>query len=254
MELLDRYLKAVRFWLPSEQKQDIIAELSEDLHAQFEDKESELGRPLNEAEVEAILKKGGSPMLVAQRYHPQRYLIGPALFPMYWFVLKLGWLFFFGPWLILGIGVNLFAGGHFQELMEPFLRAVLINFAAITGVFALLERSHAQTGFAKNWTPRKLPAVRDPNRVPRSSSIRELTWYLMLALWWGNVLRIPAVPGVTIVMAPPAAVESTASRSPRGGRCGEPGGSRVPARDLAHWGHVCDSDLRQAFECTNRSW
>jgi hypothetical protein len=202
MELLDRYLKAVRFWLPSEQKQDIIAELSEDLHAQFEDKESELGRPLNEAEVEAILKKGGSPMLVAQRYHPQRYLIGPALFPMYWFVLKLGWLFFFGPWLILGIGVNLFAGGHFQELMEPFLRAVLINFAAITGVFALLERSHAQTGFAKNWTPRKLPAVRDPNRVPRSSSIRELTWYLMLALWWGNVLRIPAVPGVTIVMAP----------------------------------------------------
>ena len=44
MELLDRYLKAVKFWLPSDQKQDIIAELSEDLRSQIEDKESELGR------------------------------------------------------------------------------------------------------------------------------------------------------------------------------------------------------------------
>jgi hypothetical protein len=97
MDLIDRYLRAVKFWLPSEQKQDIIAELSEDLHSQIEDKESELGRPLNDAEVEAILKEGGPSMLVAQQFLPQRYLIGPALFPMYWFVLKLGWLFFFGP-------------------------------------------------------------------------------------------------------------------------------------------------------------
>lgn len=202
MELLDRYLKAVQFWLPSEQKPDIIAELSEDLHSQIDDKESELGRPLTDAEVEAVLKKGGPPMLVAQRYHPQRYLIGPALFPMYWFVLKLGWLFFFGPWLILGIGANLFAGGHFQGLLEPFLRAVLINFAAITGVFALLERSHSRAGMLKDWSPRKLPAVRDPNRVTRTSSISELSWYLMLAFWWMNVLRIPAIPGVSIAMSP----------------------------------------------------
>jgi hypothetical protein len=202
MDLIDRYLQAVKFWLPSEQKRDIIAELSEDLHSQIEDKESELGRPLNDAEVEAILKKGGPPMLVAQQYLPQRYLIGPALFPMYCFVLKLGWLFFFGPWLILGIGANLFTGGHFQGLLEPFLRAVLINFAAITGVFALIERSHAETRFVKNWSPRKLPAIRDLNRVPRSSSISELAWYVMLASWWVNVLRIPATPGVSIVMAP----------------------------------------------------
>jgi hypothetical protein len=157
MELLDRYLKAVQFWLPSEQKQDIIAESSEDLRSQIEDKESELGRPLNEAEVKAILKKGGPPMLVAQRYLPQRYLIGPALFPMYWFVLKLGWLFSFTPWLIVGIGVHLLAGGsgHFQGLLEPFSRAILINFAATTGVFALIERSHARTGLLQSWSPPK---------------------------------------------------------------------------------------------------
>ena len=202
MELLDRYLKAVKFWLPSEQKQDIIAELSEDIRSQIEDKESELGRPLNDAEVEVILKKGGPPMLVAQRYLPQRYLIGPALFPMYWFVLRLGWLFFFGPWLVLGIGVNLFAGGHFQGLLEPFSRAILINFAAVTGVFALIERSNAKSRWVADWSPRKLPAVRDLNRVSRTSSISELSWYAMLLLWWVNVLRIPAIPGVSVEMAP----------------------------------------------------
>jgi hypothetical protein len=205
MELLDRYLKAVKFWLPNEQKQDIIAELSEDIRSQIEDKESELGRQLSDPEVESILKKGGPPLLVAQRYLPQRYLIGPGLFPMYWLILRAGWVCFFAPWLILGIGAEIFAfpsgGGHLQGILEPFLRALLINFAAMTGVFALLDRYHAK-GWVNNWTPRKLPAVRDPSRVPRSSSIGELAWYWMLLLWWGNLLRIPAIPGVNITMAP----------------------------------------------------
>jgi hypothetical protein len=205
MDLVDRYLQAVKFWLPNEQKQDIIAELSEDIRSQIEDKESELGRQLSDPEIESILKKSGPPMLVAQRYLPQRYLIGPGLFPMYWLILRAGWICFFAPWLILGIGAGIFASpsgsGHLQGMLEPFLRALLINFAAMTGVFALIERYHAKR-WVNNWTPRKLPAVRDPSRVPRSSSISELAWYLMLLLWWGNLLRIPAIPGVNITMAP----------------------------------------------------
>ncbi len=40
MELLDRYLQAVRFWLPRKQQDDIIAELGEDLRSQIQDRES----------------------------------------------------------------------------------------------------------------------------------------------------------------------------------------------------------------------
>src|ERR1700738_2779675 len=87
MELLDRYLQAIEFWLPKRQRQDIIAELSEDLRSQIEEKETELGRKLEDAEVEAILKRCGAPLEVASRYRPQQYLIGPALFPIYRFVL-----------------------------------------------------------------------------------------------------------------------------------------------------------------------
>ena len=46
MELIDRYLQAIEFWLPKRQRQDIIAELSEDLRSQIEEKETELGRKL----------------------------------------------------------------------------------------------------------------------------------------------------------------------------------------------------------------
>jgi len=43
MELIDRYLQAVKFWLPKAQKQDIIAELSEDIRSQVERKRRSLG-------------------------------------------------------------------------------------------------------------------------------------------------------------------------------------------------------------------
>jgi hypothetical protein len=139
---------------------------------------------------------------------PQRYLIGPALFPMYWFVLKLGWLCFFGPWLILGIALEILAGmsGHstpvMVHLLDPFWRSILMNFVILTCVFALIERHNSRTGFLADGSPRKLPAVRDPNRVSLGSSITELSWDAVLLLWWVNVLRIPGLPGMEITASP----------------------------------------------------
>jgi hypothetical protein len=44
IDLIDRYLQAVRFWLPKTNRQeDLLAELGEDLRSHFDDKESELG-------------------------------------------------------------------------------------------------------------------------------------------------------------------------------------------------------------------
>ena len=44
MDLLKRYLQAVKFFLPRGQQDDIIRELSENLISQFEDREEALGR------------------------------------------------------------------------------------------------------------------------------------------------------------------------------------------------------------------
>jgi len=111
MDLVERYLQAVQFWLPRRQKDDIIAELSEDLHAQIEEKEAGLGRTLTEAAVEAILRQRGRPVLVANRFLPQEHLIGPVLFPIYLFVVKVVLLGYMIPWALVWLGLMIYSPG-----------------------------------------------------------------------------------------------------------------------------------------------
>jgi hypothetical protein len=85
MDLLERYLQAVGQYLPTKGKDDTLAELRANLLAEMDGRMEELGRPLNEDEVGAVLEKHGSPPVVAARYLPQQSLIGPALFPLYRF-------------------------------------------------------------------------------------------------------------------------------------------------------------------------
>src|SRR5258708_25311429 len=64
----------------------------------------ELGRTLAKAELEVIRRRCGSAILVASRYRPQTQLIGPALFPIYLFVLKLVLLWILVSLLLVMIG------------------------------------------------------------------------------------------------------------------------------------------------------
>src|SRR5579875_1431127 len=88
MELVERYLQAIGQYLPVETRADILAELRTELEDQMEARAEEWGRPLDEADVAALLKVQGKPELVALRYIPQRSLIGPSVFPFYVFTLK----------------------------------------------------------------------------------------------------------------------------------------------------------------------
>jgi hypothetical protein len=191
-QLTDRYLHAVKFWLPRNQKDDIIAELSEDLYAQIEEKQSELGRPLDSLEAELILKRCGSPMLVAQRYMPQRSLIGPALFPIYSKVIRALFLYFLLPWLLLWIGISILSPdfradhpglGLFASL-EPWWIACTHALFFNTLAFALLDRSQARSQLVNGWSPRSLPAVNDRIRISRSSTLFELTVAVATLVLW----------------------------------------------------------------------
>jgi len=88
MELIDRYLQAVKFSLPRAQRDDIIKELRDSILSQIEEKEAALGRQLTKDEQVELLKKLGSPMHLASRYGKQQHVIGATMFPIYWRVLK----------------------------------------------------------------------------------------------------------------------------------------------------------------------
>ena len=195
MDLLERYLQAVRFWLPKEQKNDIIAELSEDLRSEIEEKESALGRKLNDNEVSDLLKQRGRPVFVANRYLPQEHLIGPALFPIYRFVLKIVMLGYLIPAVLVWTTLMIFNSGYRAEHTGPHIvstlgaiwstlwSSVFLAAAIVTLVFAILERAEIKSRL-EDWNPRHLPPVRKLNLIPRSASIIELVANMIFCLWW----------------------------------------------------------------------
>jgi hypothetical protein len=196
MQLLERYLQAVKFWLPKEQKEDITAELSEDIHSQIDENEAELGRKLNESELEAILKQRGRPLLVANRYLPQQYLIGPVLFPIYRLVLKIVMVCYVVPWTATWIALLIFNSGHAAKftghswfeilgsLWASLWGTAFLAVSTVTLVFAILERVQRKPHFLEEWNPRKLPPVNNPNLIPRFNSILELAANFVFCVWW----------------------------------------------------------------------
>jgi len=192
MELVDRYLHAVKFWLPRNQKDDIIAELSEDLRSQIEDKESELGHKLTDAEIEPILKRCGSPMAVAGRYLPQQSLIGPALFPIYSVIIRSLFLYFLVPWMLVWMGIAIFSpdfradhpGAALFASLKPWWLACTYSLFFNTLAFALLDRSQMRSHVVNDWNPRSLPAVRDRNVISRGGTIFELTVVVATLATW----------------------------------------------------------------------
>lgn len=96
MDLLASYLSSVKVLLPRRQRDDIVAELTEELRSQIEEREEALGRPLTEAEQSALFEEHGDPIEVARRYRTTRRslalgweLIGPDLFPVYKLILAM---------------------------------------------------------------------------------------------------------------------------------------------------------------------
>ncbi len=215
MDLIERYLQAVEFWLPRKQKTDIIAELSEDLHAQIEEKEATLGRALTDAEVEKILKQRGRPVLVANRFQPQEHLIGPVLFPVYVWVLKITLAGYVAPWALIWIIRMSYSASFRAAFAENWLAKVgegwsavwstaFIAVATVTLVFAVLERMDAKSHFLEKWEPRKLPAVRNPNLIHRSSSAFELIINgLCVVVWASNMYRpVTMIPDIQFFLSP----------------------------------------------------
>lgn len=194
MELLDRYLKLVKIFLPRAQQDDIIRELSEDIHSQMEEKEAELGRPLNRAEQKQLIGQLGHPALLAGRYGPRRQLIGPELFPFYWRVLTLA----LGANLLaqtIALGVSLASG----RLVHPVLRvlsasfALFITFGVVTLVFAALGYFRPGGIFGRRWDPSRLDremVVRDRRG---SHPISRLVVGLIFVAWWIAARWSPAL-------------------------------------------------------------
>lgn len=187
MDLIERYLQAVKFALPKAQRDDIIGELRDSILSQIEEKEAALGRPLSEDEQVELLKKLGNPLHVASQYHKPQGLIGSTIFPIYWKVLTaaLGVAF-----AVVAVGAIAMAaaGKPFGESLGMLLRYpgnALTVFAWVTLAFAGLEYFGVKFRIGDRWDPRALPALAksDPPKS-RFELITELALKTLFGVWW----------------------------------------------------------------------
>jgi len=200
MDLLERYLQAVGEYLPGRTKADTLAELRENLLAEMEGREEDLGRPLTQGEVADVLEKHGRPVLVAARYLPQQYLIGPAWFPIYWFTLKRSFPFVVLAYVVTQVVVWVFQGGkgmdvgaaigHFPSVAFTFWSVVTLGFACFE--YAQGRYFH-QVDLCKGWNPNDLPKI-EPARDKRPSLAGGVADVIVSAVGMVWLLAIPYKP------------------------------------------------------------
>ena len=166
--------------------------------------------------MEDWVKTLGSPIQVAAGYRPQRYLIGPAFFPIYWYVLKiaLGWAAVVTSIVLI---VTLFAQGtpsatSFVEGIFRLPGVLIVTAAWVTGVFAALEFAASRKaidlkGFANpsaGWFPGSIPPIASrgmDGKKPRSyaQAVAEVVFGILFLGW---LILLPDHPW--LIMGPGA--------------------------------------------------
>jgi hypothetical protein len=214
MDLLDRYLAAVAALLPKSQREDIVAELRDTLLNQMEEKEAELGRPLNAKEREAVLKAFGHPIAVAGRFGTTRSLIGPELYPFYIFGVKVllvvAAVVSIIPLVISTITDPGGSAGDSARFLSGFLSTgfTMIGVATVLGV--AFERGWIPRAGFTDWRVADLPILDDlglglgkqglgkkglfPTKGPlerRFEALLEAILTALFILWWTGLVQAP---------------------------------------------------------------
>lgn len=160
MNLIDEYLRAVGILLPRAQREDIIAELRDNILSRIEARQEELGRALTESETEAVLRVIGHPLVVAARYRegPQ-HVVGPTLYPYWLFAVKIACVIQLFIAVIV-LFAHTVASGNFNQALGQAIGAgvngVLVLVGVATATAWLIERQKISIDYFDRWRVRDL--------------------------------------------------------------------------------------------------
>lgn len=196
MNLIDRYLNAIRWQLPEAGRDDVVEELRDTLLSSVEDKEATLGRTLTDTELEELLHAFGHPMRVAARYRTRQHLIGPEILPLFEFgaraagavVLILG-----GVDLLLGLMGGETVGRAITGAMARVWHDGIYALGVLTFVALVMEFSGVKLWNGR-WKLRDLPSTPAPPKMKRKSvfeTLFELGFGVLAVLWWTGVVPFP---------------------------------------------------------------
>src|SRR4030065_883088 len=87
--IIDRYLAAVSDLLPAKLRKDTVTEIRSLIQDSLDDRSKAEGHAPDDEMMAAVLKEFGSPEKIVAPYLPEKYLIGPRLYPTFILVLRI---------------------------------------------------------------------------------------------------------------------------------------------------------------------
>lgn len=166
---IDRYVFAVGRLLPERKRADIELEIRSLIHDELEGAGLSAESEDDEAALLTILSNFGRPEEMAARYDGPRYLIGPALYPIFRTVA--------GVLIAVMVGVGMFglaiAVGvrsspiQWGETFSDLAGSILQMLGVLVLIFGIIEAANRQGSdqSRKPWDPRTLRAVEAQDRV-----------------------------------------------------------------------------------------
>ncbi len=190
--LIDRYLAAVSENLPAKHRQDTITEIRSLIQDALDDRSKAEGKAPDEEMMSAVLKQFGPPEKIVAPYLPEKYLIGPQLFPAFILVLQIALpiiavLTLVTFWIGLNVSLPVSGTDLFKAVVNTLsnaLNTVVIAFGNIVLIFAIIQwvvPGIKTTPKEKEWNPSTLKAISQPNKVKRGELITEI-FFTLLAL------------------------------------------------------------------------
>jgi hypothetical protein len=163
MNLIVRYIQAVKNELPKENRDDIAKELQSTLEDELEALSEKEGQ-LSNAQVAAFLEQRGHPVQVASQYWKRRSLISETVYPLYTQTLVL----FCSIYLALGVLLNFedfltirdwSSVGKLPNLFFDLFSSVAFAFVVITLVFHFFGDEIATQKWVWHFNAQNLPDV-----------------------------------------------------------------------------------------------
>jgi hypothetical protein len=188
--LIERYLATVSDILPANKRKDTVTEIRTLIQDALDDRSKAEGRPPDDQMMADVLKQFGPPEKIVAPYLPERYLIGPRLFPTFMLVLQIAL-----P-IIAILSIVAFLFGHrqistftYQELFSNIftglgtvMSAVITAFGNIVLIFAILQWALPEFRLPakeQEWDPHSLKAVSQPDKIKRGELITEIFFTLV---------------------------------------------------------------------------
>ncbi|MEE4280843.1 MAG: hypothetical protein V2I41_02800 [Pseudomonadales bacterium] len=208
MQLVESYLYEVGRFLPKEERDELLADLRDDILGEIEGAAEAAGRAPQVADEQEVIARFGHPLKAAGRYQKPRALIGTDLYPAFMHTLKVvSSVAVFGlylVWLIGGEAADWRLGPF--ALLGMFIEVLLWVFASVVLVFVAIEYSGERLRWYENWQPSALSST-SLGVINRQDVITNLISEGFFLLWWNNVV-------VLVGFLPEGAAEQVIALSP----------------------------------------